>query len=504
MEMTRPAINGHRPPAELASDNGTGERPAGKWSEIGTLGLPSVSGYIQAAYHADLQWPGVYPLYNRLRRSDPEVSIIRQIFSAVTSRVRLEFRRPQTDIPESDDDKRALEFAQSALADMAGSPEDFLDTLVAQVPFMGWGWWEAVPGLRRQDWRPPGDDDWRSQNDDGLVGFRRLAWRDHSSFVRWDLDEATGRLNGMVQNDPPNAEVTLPLSGAIHVTFGDADNPEGLTPLEAIWRLERIKYGLEIVQGIGYEHAAGYLSVKKMEKGDTTESDKANIRNAARQILTAQEGNYANWPYGWDGEVKDIPFAAGAGLLEAIRYYGLLKLTLYNMQWVGMSVISGTGSYAALKDSSAMWLVAYNAMLAGFARQLDRQYGRRLFTMNPDAFPGMTRRPQLVVTEVEKTLDLSELSTLWSAIKDSLPLGDDDYLAFRRKTGFLPEALPEVENVTRPEDDTPPDDAGSVASAEADAEGALDAVPGEMGWRRRAFDLALARFNRAVGKGGAK
>ncbi|MCC6192044.1 MAG: hypothetical protein IT318_23695 [Anaerolineales bacterium] len=475
------------------STNGSGrpgEHPAGRWEEIGTTGLAAMGGFIQAAYTTELTWPSCYPVYNRLRRADPEVTIVRQILSAMASRVRLEFRRPQTDIAETDDDRRALAFANSTLADLDGGAENFLDTLVAQVPFMGWGYWEAVPGLRRQNWRPPGDDAWRSEFDDGLVAYRRLAWRDHSSFMQWDLDDYTGRLRGLVQNDPPNPQRTIPVGRAVHITFGDADNPEGLTPLEALWRLERIKYGLEVVHGIGYEHAAGYLSVTS-EKEQLTEIDHANIKRAARYILTAQEGNYAAWPKGLTGELIDVPFAAAPAILEAIRYYGLLKLTLYNMQWVGMSVISGTGSFAALKDSSAMWLVAFNAMLAGFARQIDQQYGKRLFAMNPDAFPGMTLRPQLHVTEVDKDIDLQELGAFWNNIKDSMPIGDDDYLAVRHKTGFLPEALPVVAEGSgdaADNDEAPADDDGDDA---------------EMGWRGKLFDAALEKFNKTIGNTGA-
>jgi hypothetical protein len=87
--------------------------------------------------------------------------------------------------------------------------------------------------------------------------------------------------------------------------------------------MERIKYGLEVVQGIGFEHAAGYLNVTAEKT--LTDSDKANIKAAARAIMTAQEGNYAAWPQGITGELTDVNFQAAAALLEAIRYYGLLK-----------------------------------------------------------------------------------------------------------------------------------------------------------------------------------
>jgi hypothetical protein len=412
------------------------------FDEVGSSGLNIWNGFVYQAYNADLYWPDVYELYNRLRRSDPEIVIVRQIFGTIASGIRIE-----PDLPEkpSDDDKRFQEFYSQALDDVEGGIDRWRDTFVAYVPFMGWAWWEAVPAVRKRDWIPPDDDPWRSQYDDGLIAFRRFAFRDHSSFDSWMLNENNGRLAGMWQSAAPNPRVPLPIENSIHVNFGDVENPEGLTPLEAVWRLERIKYGLEIVQGIGFEHAAGHLSVTKTEKGELTDGDKTNIKAAARAILTAQEGNYAAWPFGFTGQVIDVPFSAAPAILVAIQHYSMLKLALYNMQWVAMSTLSSTGSYAALKDSTALWLVAFNTMVANGVAQLDNQIGPRLLEYNRGKFPGVTRRPKLKISKVEKLIDLAELGQFMQAIKQVIPLGDDDYLEFRRRTGFMPEVLPQTE-----------------------------------------------------------
>ncbi len=464
-------------------------QPQGKFDEAGFPGVLTFGGYIQAAYQRELYWPGVFPLYNRLRRGDPEVTVIRQIFSAVAGDLKFEWRGPET---PSKDDKRAKEFAESTLADLEGGIEAFRDALVSHVPFMGWGWWELVPGLRRKGWVPPDKDGepdpWRSKFDDGLTGFRRLAFRDPSSFLGWDISLATGRLLGMKQMAMPHPLRILPLANSVHITFGDTSNPEGLTPLESLWRLERIKYGLEIVQGMGYEHAAGYLNVSKTASGEMTPEDLSKIRSAARAILTAQEGNYAAWPFGFSGKVEDVPFTAGAPILESIRYYGLLKLALFNAQWVGMSSITDRGSYSALHDASSTWMVFFNAMMSGFARQLDLQLGQRLFDFNAGSFPGMTERPHLTITPVEKFIELDKLAPFWAAVRDTMPVGEDDFLALRRKSGFLPEVVPQGEDVYRPPaapglpgngqparpDTSMPVDGQSLDDAEQAAEGSID------------------------------
>lgn len=415
-----------------------------QWLEIGTLGLQEVAGFVQEAYHAELQWPTVQPLYSRLRRSDPEISIVRNVYQALARAVNLKF---VTGDDPTDDEKKAQEFGESVLEDMEGGADGFLSTLVSQVPFMGFGWWEVVLGLRSKSWTPPSEeDDWRSDNDDNLIGVRRLAWRDHSSFAKWDINDRTGKLRGFVQQDPPNPNIIIPLDRSLHIAFGDTHNPEGLTPLEAVWRLERIKYGLEVVQGIGFEHSAGYLNVQTSDSLGT--SDKAEIKRAAKSITSAQEGNYVALPKGITAELKDVPFSAASSILEAIKYFGVLKLMVYNMQWAALSSVTGVGSNAAMTDSSQMFITVFNAMMEGMIAQADAQLGRRLFWLNNDRFPGMVKRPRLVCTPIEKQISLTDLSSFLTAIS-WMDLTEDDIKDIRRKSGVLTESAPAEEDIVR-------------------------------------------------------
>ena len=432
------------------------------YQEQGTIGLDAWTGYIQEAYNAKLYWPDVYDIYNRLRRSDPEMTIIRHLYSAMAYDVSFEWELPEDATPA---DEQVNEYLVTLLDDIQGGQRQFIGTLVSQVPFMGWGWWEAVPGLRQSGWRNP--DEWESEHDDGLVGFRKLAWRDHSSFYRWEMPDETGQLTGMVQLDPPNETITIPLDRSIHVTFGDSDNPEGLSPLEAVWRLERIKYGLEIVQGIGYEHAAGHVKFKVFEELDA--AAKATVRNAARAILTAQEGNYFTEIDGrYEGDIMDVNFSAAPAILEAIRYYGLLKLQVYNMQWVSIASTAGGGAYSAMQDSSTMMLSMWNAMMGGFAEQIGEQLWRQAKRYNPALFTGVTKRHRLLATPIEKEIPLGEMAQLLPVLFQTLPMDDDDFIAIRRKLGFLPETLPEVEEATEPEEVEMPEEEPEEEEPEED------------------------------------
>ena len=434
------------------------QKSATEWIEIGQSGIHQAEGFVSEAYNAELNWPGVQPLYNRIRRSDPEVTIVRNGLSALVKRMTAHWELPDN---ANDDEKAAQEFGEEVMDDVEGGVGRLMEQWVSQVLMMGWGYWSVVPGLRKKDWTPPGDDPWRSQYDDGYIGFRRFAWRDTSSFMKWKFGKH-GHIKGMYQSQlnsfasdlqaERDPEIFLPLEKSLHMTYGDPHNPEGLSPLESVWRLERLKHGLEMVMGIGFEHAAGYLNITT-EKSTMGAGDESKIKEAALRILTAQEGNYAAWPKGYDGELKDVPFHAAQFLLETIRYYGILKMTVFNMQWMAMSSLTGTGSFAALGDSSTMALLQLNAIMEGFADQFDRQVGRRLFTWNADRFPNMVHRPRFRVSPVEKVISLQELGQFLQAISGTIPITMDDLKAIRKQTHFLPTTEQEGEPLDAPGND---------------------------------------------------
>lgn len=410
------------------------------YDQLGDVGLHQWSGYISEAYNAELYWPGCARLYKRLRRADPEVSVVRGLFGTLSRKAELYFETPEDATPA---EVEAAEFGMSVLADMDGGLSSFVETLVTNVPFYGWGSFEILWGQRTPTWHAPVDDGWRSEYADGKIGVRRMAWRDPGSLSMWDISD-NGQLLGWYQQLVHGGEVYLPIDRIAHIRFGDMHNPEGLSPLEAIWRMERIKYGLEVIQGIGFEHAAGYLSVKVEESLTPDLSD--TIKNAARAIMMAQDGNYAVWPKGSTGEIMDVPFAAAPAILEAIRYWGILKLTVFNAQFVAMSSLSGSGSYSALQDSSSMFLLGYNAMMEGFADQLDAQLAKRLYTYNQ--FDG--RRPKLKVKPIEKAFELDQLAAIMQTLKNVIPLGEEDYKAIRARVGFLPEDAGEIDKPAPP------------------------------------------------------
>lgn len=453
-------------PIELAEETQQGGRVGIRFYEAGTSGLRETSGFVQEAYNAQLFWPQVYPIYDRLRRSSPEIVTMRQVVGAWAQNIDL-----QVDLPEdpSDDDKRWQEFLLSEFDNWEGGSKKLISTIFDFIPWFGWGYFECPRSIRSKNWKPPvkeqeTPDEWRSEADDELLGIRRFAFRGYQSFDHWVFDSKK-KLLGMVQQDYPNPPISLPLydraSGrlCLHLTFGDPINPEGLTPMEAAWRQERLKYGYEVVQGIGSEHTAGYLKVNKTTPGVLSASDEAEIQKTAENLMSAQEGNYGYFPEGLDGNIIDTPFSAAATILETIRYYSIAMLTLWNMQFIALNTMTNTGALASQVDSTDIAVFTFNSWADGFAAQIDAQIGKRLYEWNQAEFPNITKRMPIKFTHIERSLALSELGNFLSSMDGRIPLGEDDHKAFRKRSGFLPQNNPDKPIVVQsPKPEPPPTD----------------------------------------------
>ena len=421
------------------------------FNEAGSSGLKEAGGFVQEAYHPQLYYPQCYPVFHKIRTSMPTMVMVGRTYSAWSKNITIKIDLPDN---PTDDDKRYQEFRYQDVENMEGGFTRYLETAVTRVLFEGFGIWEKVYSIRDPQWIPPPyidasgqawADKWRSEYDDGLIGLRRLAWRDTSSFMGWKFDGAK-RAIGFTQQIMGQPPKTLPLEACLHHTTGDPNNPEGNSPLIAQWRIERLRYGYEMTMGVGAEHAAGHFMARKTEKGTLSDGDKTNVKAAARAIMTAQEGNYALLPYGIEGEVKDIGFQAAGHLLDIIKYYDITSLAIFFMQSIALNTLTNTGALSSRVDSSNMSVLTFNSALDGLAQQWNDDVEKDLFEKNKASFPNITKRPKVKFSHIENNIDLGALGSFMSTIKDIVPMGEDDILAFRKRAGWMPENSPKPED----------------------------------------------------------
>ena len=449
------------PEIKLASDNGNGKKEIRipLMQEQGVSGLKEYGGFVNEAYNARLFYPQVASEYARLRRSCPPIVMVVRQFTAWARNI-----KPVVNLPDepTDDDKRYKDFRDSDYENMEGGFGQYIEQNVGRVPFDGWYAWNICLSRRDPLWIPPAyidgqkkvwADDWRSEADDGLIGIRRLAPRDNSSFFKWDFDGAQ-RVIAMIQRDPQTGyETRLTKDQMLHHTFGDPSNPEGVATLEAAYRLERLQYGYQVVSGIAAEHAAGYLKFTKTEKGEWGNADLDLMGRAAKYMLTGQEGNYAILPYGVDAELIETNLAAFPALTEAIKNFDILMLSLWGMQWMALNTMTKGGAKAAQVDATDSGISGFNAMLDGFSSQWNDQVEKKIYEVNKSSFPNLTKRPKVTFSHLENVVPVSEIAQFFNAMEPGLkfPLGEDDFKAIRRLTGFLPLNNPKPEDVIQPD-----------------------------------------------------
>jgi len=437
------------PTIQKQSDNG--HTPEKKQTRIplpgvGTSGLKAYSGFVHEAYNSLLYYPQAASIYARLR-SNPTMTMVWRTFQAWGKQI-----EPAVDLPEkpTDDDKKYQDFILSDFENMEGGFGQYMDIASNRPVMDGFYVWDAQPSIRSKDWRPPPNqttgepDDWNSEEDDGLIGLRRLAPRDNNSFLKWEMPFDT--VKGMWQTDAKGRQTLVKIDNdhGLHHTIGNPNSPEGIAGLEAVYRLERIQYGLQVIQGIGFEHAAGHAKFEKVESGALSEEDKLQIGEAALNLLSAQEGNYLYVPYGITADIIDTNFQAAGSILEAIKYYDIMMLAVFMMQTIALNTLTNTGALASQVDTSDMAVFTFNSMIDGLASQYDEQIGKRLWRWNKASFPNATKRPKITFSHIERNIALPTISTVISQLNGILPLGEDDYKAIRKKLGFLPENNPNV------------------------------------------------------------
>ncbi len=411
------------------------EVPIVEFVEKGSSTSSAWGTLISSIANTDFSWPEIWEEFDEIRRTNPEVTIVRMLYTSTARDVNLKYEPPADFTPE---DEEFTDFLNSCLADI--DLEKFKETLITQVPLMGWGVWEIVPGLRVEGWKAPDGEIWESFNTDGLIGIRKLAWRDQSTLEKFKYNDV-GNAEFMVQRVWPAEAVDLLLANCLHLMYGDQTIPTGLSPFQAVTRLRRIKHALEIVQGMGFEHAAGH--VKFTVKGKLTDEAKVQLEETAKALMTAAQGSYATEIEDqFEFDLEDVTFSAAADLLKTISYYGMVILQIFASHFIAVATTADTGSYSAASDHSAIYLAAFNAIMGGFAKQTGRQLARYLRLVNGDKFKNITAYPELKASEVKKVVDLSNLAQFLTAFSGVFPMSEDDAAMIRERSRVLPTEQP--------------------------------------------------------------
>ena len=104
-------------------------------------------------------------------------------------------------------------------------------------------------GFSVQEWTARRDDD-------GNLTFLDIAPRAQITIDRWDLDEQTGRVQGVVQKDPHfSTDIYIPRTKIVYMVDDSlSDSPEGLGLFRHLVRPSRQLERFEQLEGFGFEN----------------------------------------------------------------------------------------------------------------------------------------------------------------------------------------------------------------------------------------------------------
>jgi hypothetical protein len=397
----------------------------GAFSEIGLTGLKQQNGRVFEEWHPQLQGARGARVYREMNDNDPIVGGITYSIEEILRSVAW-LIEPADD---SADAQAAAEFVGECKEDMSHTWSDFIADILSKIVF-GWSFFEVV--YKR---REGADGASRSKHADGLIGWRKFAYRSQDTLDRWEFD-AEGGLEGMWQqaetttsNVIGGGSVFIPIEKSLLFrTSTRKGNPEGRSILRNAYSGWWAKKRVEMFELIGIERdLAGIPSFglpPEMFDANADAETKAALddwKKAASQ-LRADEQSSLVWPMYYDENGNKT---IEVGLLKAPggRQHDTGKIIERYARWMAMSTLQDVimlghehvGSLALADVKKSMGMAAMRAQLDEIAAVLNRHEIPRLFRLN-GLDPALA--PRMVPGEIDQR-DLEQMAAIIKATSEA-------------------------------------------------------------------------------------
>lgn len=436
-------------------------KPAVDLTEVGGTGLRHFGGVLAEEYVPALQGDKAIEVYREMSDNDPIVGGTLLAIDNLIRQVEWVFEPASPDR----EDQRWAQFMQSVIDDMSDSWSDTVSAIFSMLPY-GWSYVEEVYKYRRGD---SDDPRYKSDHDDGLVGWRKLPLRSQDSRVRWEFDD-NGGVQGMVQMVQGQGlmagERPIPIKKAmLFRTTSAKSSPEGRSILRTAYRPWYYKRRMEEFEGIGIERDLAGLPMAWVPPSMLTNSATPEEKLALRAIqeLTqrvrrnSEEGIVFPLAYDEKGH-KTYDFTLlSSGSKRQFDIDTSLKrksqeiaiCTLADWLLLGHDAV---GSRALASPKIDVFTTALETWTKGVGSVFDAHGTPRLLRLNGVRRP---KPPKLVPAKVEQ-VDLNEFATVISTLLSSQAVtGDIDLEDWvRTKIGAPPRR--EEEGVPEPQRRTPP------------------------------------------------
>jgi hypothetical protein len=387
--------------------------------ELGRSGLNQFNGYIDEEFVPELtgeKWKWA------VREMTDQDSVIGSLLFAIEMLIRqVEFKFVSSEEDNSKSEKIA-EFFNQALHDMENSWSDTLSEILSFLPW-GWSYFEKVYKYRKGD--APGTSVTEySRYTDGKIAWRKWGIRSQESLLRWEYNDNTGELIGMVQNSPPHYQtVLIPAWKAIHFrSSSKKDSPEGKSILRSAWRSWHLKKRIENMEAVSIEKNVVGMPVFWVPVNIITGTEpdevqaRLNYEKIAKNLKTdEQRGLVMPLSYDDSGN-KEYDVTLLSPNSSSGQTVDTNTVVARHDRNIAMSVIadfmvmghgSSTGSFALASSKTELFAKAVGAWMDNICETINKQAVPDLMALN-----GWDRKysPKMIHGDIE-TLDLTELGS---------------------------------------------------------------------------------------------
>ena len=393
--------------------------------QIGSTGTESYSGYPREEYLATLQGVERARVFDKMRRSDAQVSMLLNASKAPLLSAIWDVEPGDQDDEESKKDAELIKHI--LFQDMDKGWSEFLNEALTCIDF-GHSVFEVIDKVSS-------NPDFGTFNSIGT-----LAFRSQKTIERWNLDHRTDKLLSISQYAYGDLDRLVDIPAEFLLVFTmkkEGSNYEGISSLRPCYGNYFRKNIYLKLNGIGIEKFAVPTPLVKVPAGRESGDQYDNMVAALERYLT-HEKNYLTYPDGWEIDLKSNTY--DPELVEIAidnEDKRMAKAFVLNFLELGMN---GFGSQSLSFDLSDFFLGTLDQVAQVIEDQFNRMLIPRLIELNRGKRAKYPKLKHSGITDKGS----KELAESLSALVSGKIIQPDDVLESRmRKMFSLPEASEE-------------------------------------------------------------
>ena len=362
--------------------------------ELGVSGLNQYNGAIVEQWISDLRTNDrKVTVFDEISRLDSVGAAMLQTTSVFMQGAKIHVKPAGT----LDEDRENAKFLETALSTMH---RPFDEIMADIVYFLVYGWFteEIV----------------YEQRDDKRIYWKKWAPRHPVTLDRWEIKD--GEMAGMWQ-DWDGKSVMIPAEKLLHFTTTGAgkNNFEGISIFEGAYTSWFFVKNLQILEAIICERMSGTPVMTLPDNVDFSDVSATSPATRAKTIvrnIKVGEDMGMTLPNGWTFRYEMPAHGPAIDLGEVIARHQKDFARVMLMDFIMLGSGEG-GSFAMIKDKSAMYLVALNTFLSRIASVINRQAVAKLFALN--SLPEGSGLPTVFFDKLAK-VDLTDFAEMVSKL----------------------------------------------------------------------------------------